>query len=156
MLVKMLLLPLALFVSYAPVELLAPAIKLPGYFACTQSMLMPGKDVLSVYAPTQRGCQNGPVVLAYEKRTSKAAQEPRYLIADTVQVKISSAKNYLTIAECANATGKSTQYFVLCKQDALGGKYLRSILRVWGVNARGQLVALPANTIKCLNDSFGA
>ncbi|RZJ86199.1 MAG: hypothetical protein EOO60_13765, partial [Hymenobacter sp.] len=136
---KMLLLPLALCLSYACADLLAPAIKLPGYFACTQSMLVPGKDVLSLYAPTQRGCQNGLVVLAYEKRLSSAAEEPRYLIADTVQVNISAAKNYLTIAGCTTARGQSTQYIVLCKHDALGGKYLRSILRVWGVNAQGQL-----------------
>jgi hypothetical protein len=153
---KMLVLPLALLLGYPPVKAPTPVIKLTSYFACTQSMLVPGKDAFCVYAPTQRECQNGTVVLAYEKWTGKAEHELRYRIADTVQVSISATKNYLTIADCPNAMGKSKQYFVLCKHDALGGKYLRSILHVWGLNAQGQLVEFPLKTIKCLNDNFGA
>jgi hypothetical protein len=109
---KLLFLPLSLSLSYPPARVPAPTIKLKGNFACSQSVLVPGKDILSWYAPTQRECQNGAVVLAYEKRLSRASQEPRYEITGTMQVKLSSAKNFLMIAGCTNATGKSKQYFV--------------------------------------------
>jgi hypothetical protein len=153
---KLLVLPLALFWSYPPAKAPAPGIKLTGYFACSQSTLVPSKDALGCYAPTQRGCQHGTVVLAYERRLNPAGQPPRYLIADTVRVQLNAAQQYLTLADCTNAAGKRTQYFVLGKKKAPEGEYLHGILRVWGVNAHGQLVEVPPKTIKCLNDGFGA
>jgi hypothetical protein len=137
---KLLVLPLAFFWSYPPAKAPAPGIKLTGYFACSQSTLVPGKDVLGCYAPTQRGCQHGTVVLAYERRLNPAGQPPRYLIADTIRVQLNAAQQYLTLADCTNAAGE----------------YLHGILRVWGVNGHGQLVEVPPKTIKCLNDGFGA
>ena len=153
---KLLLLLLPLWLSHSPVPV--PAIELKGYFACRASLLLPQpkqKAALACYARTQRNCQNGTVILAYEKLLPGSASQPLHQIADTVQLQVTPTQ-YLTIARCTNVQGKATQYFVLCKADALGKKHLRYVLRVWGLNAQEQLVEVPAKTVTCLNDDFGA
>ncbi|RZJ95398.1 MAG: hypothetical protein EOO60_00550 [Hymenobacter sp.] len=151
---KLLLLPLTLWFGHSPVK--APLIELKGYFTCRASLLLPQqKAALACYAQTQRTCQNGLVILAYETGRAVSTTRPPYQIADTMQLHVTPAQ-YLTIASCTTGQGKATQYFVLCKQDALGEKHLRHVLRVWGVSAQGQLVEVPAKTVRCLNDDFGA
>ncbi len=149
---KILVLLLAFLIEYPATK--APIIELKGYFSCRESILMPNENAaFACYAPTQRNCQNGTVIMAYEKRVS---QKARFAIIDTVQLTIRYPNNSLSISSCIDAKGKPKQYFVLCKDDALGKKYLRNVLRVWGVNAQGQLVEVPVQTLKCLNDDFGA
>lgn len=152
----MLLFPLAsLLLSYAPPK--APAIELTGYFACRGRLLMPNENAaFTCYAPAQRTCQNGVVIMAYERRVNKPAEKTRFAIVDTLQVALHYPNNQLTIANCRDGKGQPKHYFVLCKQDALGQKYLRNVLRVWGVNAQGHLVEVPVKTLRCLNDDFGA
>jgi hypothetical protein len=151
---KLLLLPLAVWLSHSAVP--APPIELKGYFVCQSSLLLPQqKAALACYAQSQRTCQNGTVILAYEKLLPGSTSQPLHQIADTVQLQV-TPRQYLTIASCTNAQGKPTQYFVLCKADALGKKHLRNVLRVWGLNAQEQLVEVPAKTVTCLNDDFGA
>jgi hypothetical protein len=151
---NLLLLPFALWVAHAAVK--APTIELKGYFTCQSNLLLTQqKAALTCYARTQRNCQHGPVILAYERYTNYPSALPLYQIADTARLAVAPAQ-YLTIATCKNAQGKTTQYFVLCKQDALGKKHLRNVLRVWGVNAQEKLVELSAKAVTCLNDDFGA
>jgi hypothetical protein len=154
---KLLALSLVLLAGHtAPI---APTsfIELKGYFACMQSSLVPGENALSCYAPTQCYCQNGAVILAYEKHvTPSSPLLPRYLIADTVRLTLRYPNNNISISNCTNVNGQTKQYFVLCKYDAFGKKYLRNVLRVWGVNAQGHLVEVPLKTLKCLNDDYGA
>lgn len=148
------LLPLALGLGSPPNK---PAITLPGYFSCQSSLLTATQNaVFACYAPTQRGCQEGPVILAYEKRGGSATGKGPFTIVDTVRLTLRSPLNNLTISSCAAGPGPQRQYFVLCKQDALGKKYLRNVVRIWGLNAQGKLVELPIKTLKCLNDDFGA
>jgi hypothetical protein len=150
---NLLFLPFALWLSQTATK--APPIELKGYFTCQSSMLLPQqKAALTCYAQTQRKCQNGILILAYEKFRTLPAVLPQPQIVDTVQLQV-SLRHYLTIAICTTRQGKTTQYFVLCKQDALGQKHLRHVLRVWGVNAQEQLVEVPAKTVTCLNDDFG-
>lgn len=153
---NLLLLPLTLWLGNLVVP--APPIELKGYFTCRASLLLPQasqKAALACYAKTQRHCQDGTVILAYEKRLAGSTSRPQYQIADTVQLQVAPTQ-YLTIARCTTGQRKPTQYFVLCQADALGHKYLRQVLRVWGVNAQGQLVEVPAKTVQCLNADFGA
>ena len=150
---NLLFLPFALWLSHPATT--APAIKLTGYFTCQSSLLLPPqKAALTCYAQTQRTCQKGTVILAYEKFRTLPSVLPQPQVVDTVQLQVTS-RHYLTIATCTTTKGKTTQYFVLCKQDALGQKHLRRVLRVWGVNAQEQLVEVPAKTVTCLNDNFG-
>ncbi len=74
---------------------------------------------------------------------------------DTLQLTLRSP-NSLAIARCITSAGQTSTYFVFCTHDALGSKYLRHVQRIWGVNKQGQLVQVPARTLKCLNDDFGA
>ncbi|QKG59272.1 hypothetical protein GKZ68_21575 (plasmid) [Hymenobacter sp. BRD128] len=74
---------------------------------------------------------------------------------DTVQLTL-RAPNSLAIARCTTPTGQTRTYFVFSTHDALGSKYLRHVQRIWGVNKQGQLVEVPAQNVKCLNDDFGA
>lgn len=150
---KLLLLPLSLLLGYSPPK--APVITLMGYHACQGRLLESGQAAFSCYAPTQRGCQRGKVILASEKRVSTASEKTRFSIVDTVQLTL-RAPNSLAIARCTTATGQPSTYFVLCTHDALGSKYLRHVQRIWGVNKQGQLVEVPARTLQCLNDDFGA
>ncbi|GEM_PF-2865270 len=149
-------LPLALLLSYAAGQPPESPIQLNGYFACTQRMLIPSAYAFVCYAPAQQNCQSGKVILAYEKRVSSPIEKTRFAIIDTVQLNLRSPNNSLSISSCTNTKGKTSQYFVLCTQDNLGSKYLRHVLRVWGVDTRGHLVEVPAKTLKCLNDDFGA
>lgn len=155
---NLLFLPLTCLLGIASPPAKAPVITLPGYSACQQASLVPEKSILSCYTLQPGNCQSGKVVLAYEKRSSPAKESPRYQIADTVQLQLDAAKNYLTTAMRATTAGKATdrRYFVLCQKDALGEKYLRNLLRVWEVNAQGKLVEVPVTTLKFLNDDFGA
>jgi hypothetical protein len=134
----------------------APAIELKGHFSCMSSLLLPQqKAALTCYAQTQRNCQNGTVILAYEKFRTLPSVLPQPQIVDTVQLQV-TPRQYLTIANCTTTPGKATQYFVLCTQDTLGKKHLRNVLRVWGVNAQEKLVEVPVKAVTCLNDDFGA
>lgn len=146
---KLLVLPLALLLGYAPRK--APTIELKGYFACRQSLLVPTGNAFVCYASAQRSCQNGTVVLAYEKLLSNPTKHARFAIIDTVKLQVSYPNHDLAITTCTGTTGKPTQYFVLFKADGLGEKYLRHVQRVWGVSAQGRLVEVPVNTLKCLN-----
>lgn len=151
---NLLFLPFALWLSHAAAK--APAIELTGYFTCQSSMLLPQqKAALTCYAQTQHTCQNGTLILAYEKFRTVPSVLPQPQIVDTVQLQV-TPRHHLTIATCTTTQGKATQYFVLCKQDALGKKHLRNVLRVWGVNTKEQLVEVPPKTVTCLNDDFGA
>jgi hypothetical protein len=152
---NLLLLPVALWLSLAAVK--TPVIELKGhFFSCQSSLLLPQrKAALTCYAQARRTCQNGSVVLAYEKFRTLPSVLPQPQIVDTVQLQL-TPKHFLTIATCTTTQGKTTQYFVLCKSDALDKKQLRNVLRVWGVNAKEQLVEVPAKTVRCLNDGFGA
>jgi hypothetical protein len=148
------LLPFMLWVGHAAVK--APAIELKGYFTCQSSLLLPQqKAALTCYAQTQRNCQKGTVIIAYEKFRTLPSVLPQPQIVDTVQLQV-TPKHSLTIATCTTTQGKTTQYFVLYKPDALDKKQLHNVLRVWGVNAKEQLVEVPAKTVTCLNDGFGA
>jgi hypothetical protein len=148
----LLLLPFMLWVSQAVVK--APAIELKGYFTCQSSLLLPQqKAALTCYAQTQRHCQQGTVILAYETFRTLPSVLPQPQIRDTVHLQV-PPRHSLTIATCTRQ-GKTTQYFVLSKQDALGQKHLRNVRRVWGV-AKAQLVEVPAKAVTCLNDDFGA
>lgn len=132
-----------------------PIITLTGYHACQGRLLESSQAALSCYAPTQRGCQRGKVILASEKQVTTSSQKTRFTIVDTVQLTLRSP-NSLAIARCTTVTGQTGTYFVFCTHDALGSKYLRHVQRIWGVNKQGQLVEVPARTLKCLNDDFGA
>lgn len=150
---NLLFLPLALWLGHAAVQ--APAIELKGYFTCQSSLLLPQqKAALTCYAQTQRKCQNGTLILAYEKFRTLPSVLSQSQIMDTVQLQV-IPRHYLTIATCTTMQGKTTQYFVLCKQDALQ-KHLRHVLRAWGVNAQEQLVEVPTKAVACLNDDFEA
>jgi len=150
-----LLLLLALLLG--PPAPVAPIIRLEGYFSCQGGLLTPqGNAAFACYARTQHDCQNGTVILAYERRVSTPAEKTRFAIVDTVRLKIHYPTNSLSIGSCTDATGKLRKYFVLCGQDNLGEKYLRHVLRVWGVDAQGHLVELPIKKLNCLNDDFGA
>jgi hypothetical protein len=152
---NLLLLPVALWLSFAAVK--TPAIELKGhFFSCQSSLLLPQrKAALTCYVQARRTCQNGTVILAYEKFRTLPSVLPQPQIADTVQLQL-TPKHYLTIATCTTRQGKTTQYFVLGKQDALDNKHLHHVLRVWGVNAKEQLVEVSAKAVTCLNDDFGA
>jgi hypothetical protein len=151
---KLLFLPFELWLGHGTMK--APAIELKGYFSCMSSLLLPQqKAALTCYAQTQRHCQNGTVILAYEKFRTLPSVLPQPQIVDTVQLHI-TPQHYLTIATCTTPKGKATQYFVLCRQDALDKKHLRNVLRVWGVNPKEQLVEVPVKAVTCLNDDFGA
>jgi hypothetical protein len=150
----LLFLLLTLWLAHTTVK--APAIELKGYFTCQSSLLLPPqKAALTCYAQTQRKCQNGTLILAYEKFRALPSVLPQPQIVDTVQLQV-TPKHYLTIATCATRQGKTTQYFVLGKQDALDNQHLHHVLRVWGVNAQEQLVEVSAKAVTCLNDGFGA
>jgi hypothetical protein len=147
---KLFLLPLALWLSSPPVK--APLIELKGYFACLGSLLLPaGNTSLACYASTQRSCRNGVLVLAYEKRVNKSTEKTRFAIVDTVRLHVSAPRHEVMITSCSGASGKTSQYFVLFQADESGSKYLHAVQRVWGVSAQGQLVEVPAKTLKCLN-----
>ena len=152
---KLYLLPLALVLgNYPPTK---QAIVLPGYFSCQASLLTQNqKAAFACYAPTQLGCQKGEVILAYETRGGSSVGAGPFTIVDTVRIRLRYPNNNLSISRCAAGAGAPRQYFVLCKDDALGKKYLRNVLRIWGVNAQGKLVELPIKTLRCLNDDFGA
>jgi hypothetical protein len=152
---NLLLLPVALWLSLAAVK--TPAIELKGHFlACESSLLLPQrKAALTCYAQDRRTCQKGTVILAYEKFRALPSVLPQPQIVDTVQLQL-MPKHSLTIATCTTTHGKTTQYFVLYKPDTLDKKELRHVLSVWGVNAQEQLVEVPAKTVRCLNDGFGA
>ena len=153
---KLCALLLALSLGYASLSS-KPAIELPGYFSCRASLLTPDENAaLACYAPTQRGCQQGKVVLAYERRLGPPSAKQPFTVVDTVQLTVRYQKTSLAIANCTAGADRPHQYFVLSKYDALGQKYLRNVLRVWGVNAQGRLVEVPVKTIRCLNDDFGA
>jgi hypothetical protein len=152
---KLYLLPLALGLGHTPPT--KPAIKLPGYFSCQASLLTANQNAaFACYAPTQQGCQKGPVILAYETRISSPSGKGTFTIVDTVRLTLRYPNNNLSISNCATGTGPQRQYFVLCKDDALGKKYLRNVLRIWGLNAQGKLIELPIKALRCLNDDFGA
>lgn len=152
---KLYLLPLALGLGQSPPT--KSVIVLPGYFSCQGSLLTPNQNAaFTCYAPTQRGCQKGAVILAYETRVGSPTGKGSFTIADTIRLTLRYPNNNLSISSCAAGTGPPRQYFVLCKDDALGKKYLRNVLRIWGVNAQGKLVELPVKTLRCLNDDFGA
>jgi hypothetical protein len=152
---NLLLLPVALWLSLAAVP--KPAIELKGHFlACQSSLLLPQrKAALTCYAQARRTCQNGTVILAYETFRTLPSVLPQPQIRDTVHLQV-TPRHYLTIATCTTPQGKTTQYFVLDKPDVSDNKQLRHVLRVWGVNAKEQLVEVPAKTVTCLNDGFGA
>jgi hypothetical protein len=145
---KTLLLSFALLVGYAPPK---PApIDLKGYFTCRASLDEQTGGVLTCYAATQLTCQQGTIVLAYQKSRTSA-------IVDTVHVKAAGDSRWVSTASCTVTGGKPRQYFVLFKNtDPSEAQYLHHILRVWGVGAQGKLVEVPAKTIKCLNDDYGA
>jgi hypothetical protein len=150
---KLLLLPSVLWVSQAAVK--PPAIELKGYFTCQSSLLPERKAAFTCYAQTQRHCQQGTVILAYETFRTLPSVVPQPQIRDTVHLQVRPT-HYLKIATCTTPQGKTTQYFVLGKPDASDNKHLRHVLRVWGVNAQEQLVEVPVKTVRCLNDDFGA
>jgi hypothetical protein len=152
---KLYLLPLALGLGYSPPT--TPVIELPGYFSCRASLLTTNQNAaFACYASTQQDCQKGAVILAYETRVGSLAGKGVFTIVDTVRLTLRYPNNNLSISSCAAGAGPPRQYFVLCKDDALGKKYLRNVLRIWGVNAQGKLVELPVKTLRCLNDDFGA
>lgn len=151
---KLLLLPLALLLGHPTPN--PPKITLKGYFACQSHLIEATGDALITYARTQRDCRNGEVILAFEKNLSKRNERAVFEIVDTVHIKTTAASNTLYITSCTAANGKTQQYFVLANHTADNPKQLRSIRRVWGVNAQNQLVPVPAKTIKCLNPDYGA
>ena len=103
---KFLLLPLALLLGYSVGK--APAIKLKGYFACRQAMLLPANNAaFACYASTQRDCQKGAIILAYEKVISKPTEKMRFAIVDTVKLNVSYPKSEVEIMSCVDAAGKS-------------------------------------------------
>lgn len=133
---KLFLLPLVLGLGHVPPPA-KPPITLLGYFACRASELAPdGDGTLACYAPIQQGCQQGAVVLAYERRVAFPDDGAFLTIEDTVQLTLRKNYHDLTIARCAVGTGRPRQYFVLRKRPALGKKYLRHVLRVWGLAHR--------------------
>jgi hypothetical protein len=123
-----LLLPLfLLLLDYSPAK--TSVIKLTGYFEC--EVLESGQGSLACYVPTQRGCQRGTVILAFEKRVATSSEKKPFTIVDTVHLTL-RPPNSLAIASCATATGQMGTYFVFCTHDALGSKYLRHVQRIWG------------------------
>lgn len=147
-----LLLPVALLTGYSPQK---PApIELKGYFTCQASLVKETGGALACYAASQHDCQRGNVVLAYEQGRGTAAG---VRIVDTVQVQTKGVNRWVSIVDCTVAGGKRRQYFALFKKtDSASAQYLHHLLRVWGVSAQGKLVEVPAKTVKCLRDDYGA
>jgi len=84
--------------------------------------MVSSKDVLTTYAPNQRGCTNGTVVLAYEKRVSKLDEKALYRVVDTVHVTVRDPSSSLFITNCTGPTNKLATYFVVVGKDALKKK----------------------------------
>jgi len=145
---KALLLSLALLTGYVPGK---PApIELKGYASCRASLDEATGGVLTCFAATRLTCRQGTVILAYQKK-------PQGAIVDTVHVQAAGDNRWVSIARCTGADGKPREYFLLFKKiDPSEAHYLQHVLRVWGVSAQGQLVEVPAKTVKCLNDDYGA
>ena len=147
-----LLLPLLLLFGY-----LAPSpapIELKGYFRC-RGVLMDGTgDALTCYAPTQRDCNAGTVILAFEKRRSQPGEKAVFAIVDTVQVRAAAPRRVVEITRC-NAAGKSRQYFVVFDAAASGAQaHLSHLARAWGVNAQDHLAPVAVKSIQCMNEDF--
>ncbi|OWP61542.1 hypothetical protein CDA63_18945 [Hymenobacter amundsenii] len=149
-----LLLPLFFLTSGTP---RSPRIVLPGYFTCRGALMLESGNGLSCYAKTQAACQNGQLVLAFERRLSPRTARARFEIADTVHLRVAAPQRQVDITYCSAATGKPRQYFVLYKRvPAAEKRYLPYPLRAWGVSAQGHLVEVPVKSLRCLNNDYGA